>query len=299
MLTMFGLRIVLACSVVVIAFTPIAVAQTVRSRAVVDLTFDEPNGDALDSAKAGAAKDVGKLTNALPRINSPFWNQSGKKAVRLNADRKQVISIADSADVDAPTGMTFSTFYLNLIPPGDAGYRGLFAKREDGKITNYGINFGMKPDNLQLYINDGKGYKLAFYSPKVVIPYRQMVHLTVTMSVGDAPAPDADADKDDVLLRLFLNGKMIKPKNATHGNDFWASDIDVKQLTNNVPLTIGSSFGESELISALYDEVQFFNVALSPEDVGKLFVEVAGPNAATLASQQNAQVSQQASITSV
>jgi hypothetical protein len=296
---MSGIRVVLALHLVIASFAQVSIAQSVRSRAVVDLTFDEPNGDAQDAANAGAVKDVAKLTNALPRINSPFWNQRGNKAVRLDANRKQVISIADSPDVDATTGMTFSTFFLNLVPPGDAGYRGLFAKRDEGKVTNYGINFGMKPDNLQLYINDGTGYKLAFYSPKVVIPYRQMVHLTLTMSVGDAPAPDTDTDKDDVLLRLFLNGKLIKPRNATHGNDFWASDVKVSQLTNNVPLTIGSSFGENELVSGLYDEILFFGAALSPQDVAKLFVEVAGPNGAALAKHQTAPVSQQASISAV
>src|SRR5262245_53742622 len=58
---------------------------SIRSQAVVNFSFDEASGYALDSATAGAAKDVGSLQNGALRVKSPFWGQSGRQAVILDA----------------------------------------------------------------------------------------------------------------------------------------------------------------------------------------------------------------------
>src|SRR6266446_3173519 len=70
----------------------------VRSQAVVNLSFDEASGDALDSATAGATKDNGALQNGILRVRSPFWGQSGRQAVVLDAAARQFVQVADTPD---------------------------------------------------------------------------------------------------------------------------------------------------------------------------------------------------------
>ena len=45
-------------------------AAPVRSQAVVNLSFDEAAGDALDTAGAGAVKDIGTLQNGAQRVRN-------------------------------------------------------------------------------------------------------------------------------------------------------------------------------------------------------------------------------------
>lgn len=257
---------------------------TVRSQAVVNLTFDEPSGDAQDSATAGAAKDTGVLVNAPARIRSPFWNQTGKQALVLDAGAKQFVQIADSADVDRPDAVTVSLLYVNLHPKTDGGFHGLFAKRDDTntKISNYGINYVGQSDVFQVYVNDGTGYKVANFSTEAAVGFRRPAFITTVFQVGDAPAPDADEDKDDVLVRFFVNGRQITPKSATGGqlagSDAWLTDVKVATLVNDAPLTVGSSMPTIEYTNCVLDEFSLFAKALSNEEVAKLFVEVAGPN---------------------
>lgn len=256
---------------------------TVRSRAVVNYTFDEETGPAIDSATSGQAPNVGTLTNNLPRVPSPFWNQRGKRALQLTAAQQQCVEIADAADVDCPAGATIALFAVNLQSPNDGAYHGLFAKRgvQDGKtLTNYGINFVTQADNLQVYFNDGTGYRVANYSTKEALPYRKLVYLTATFHVGDAPGNDADADADDVRLQLFVNGKPLTPKAVTNGfvqgTEAWSVDVQVANLVNNLPVTIGRSEAVGEYFDGVVDEFSLFQQALSAEDVLRLFKEVAG-----------------------
>ena len=259
---------------------------TVRSQAVVNLTFDEATGDALDSATVGAAKDNAALVNGATRVKSPFWGQSGKQAVVLDAAAKQFLQIADSPDVDRPDAVSFSMLVVNLHPASDTAYRGLAAKRDDAKqITNYGINYANNTDTFQLYLNDGAGFKTATYSVNAAVGHRKPVFITAVFQVGDAPAPDADEDKDDVLIRFYANGQPVKPKGATGGvvieNDVWLTDVKVANLVNDAPLTIGASAPALEFTSCVIDEFSLFAKALSHEEAARLFVEVAGPNVAT------------------
>jgi hypothetical protein len=254
----------------------------VRSQAVVNLTFDEESDDALDTATVGAAKDNGKFVSGAGRVNSPFPKQSGKRAVVLDADSRQFIQIPDSPDLDRPDAVTFSLFFVNLQPANDTAYHGIVAKRDEARqITNYGINYSQNGDVLQLYINTGSGYKSAVYSLNGAVGRRRPVFITASLQVGDAPAPDADEDQDDLLLRFYINGQPVKPKAANGGtiveNDVWLTDVNGTQLLNDVPLTIGASNAAIEHTSCLVDEFSLFARALSPADVMKLFNEVAGP----------------------
>lgn len=264
----------------------------VRSQAVVDLTFDAPTGDALDSAAAGKQPDKVSLVNGARRVTSPFWNQPGKGALLLDAEKKQFVQIADSPDVDRPDALTFSLFYLNLHELNDAAFHGIVAKRSAANpaVTNYGINFRPQSDAFQLYVNDGSGFRVVVYSVKEVIGYRRRVFLTATFEVGDAPAPDNDTDKDDVLVRLFVNGSQVKPANvnqgAVSGNDAWLTDVKVAGLLNDAPLTLGASTPASEFASGLIDEFLLFDKALPPDQVRALFLEVAGNNADELAQKE-------------
>lgn len=262
-----------------------ATAQGIRSQAVVDLTFDEASGDALDSAAAGAAKDNGLLVNGPFRVKSPFWGQSGKRALLLDTTTRQYVQIADSADLDRPEAVSISLLFVNLHPANDGAFHGIFGKRDDAatKITNYGLNYAPQNDAFQVYLNDGSGFKAAVFSVQGAVGYRRPVFLTAVFQVGDAPAPDADEDKDDVLIRLYANGKALTPKSASGGivvgSDGWLTDVKTTNLVNDVPLTIGASSPGLETTGAVIDEFSLFPRALAAEEAAALFDEVAGPGA--------------------
>ena len=171
--------------------------EAIRPKAVVNYSFDEESGPAKETATVGQVADDGKLVNDPLRVASPFWNQSGKKAIQLDAARQQYIEIADSADVDCPSAASFGLFVVNLTEATDSGYHGLVAKRglDNGKAsTNYGINFQMQADNFQVYIHDGTNYKVVTYSAKEALPFRKLVYVTATFEVADAPKQDDDTD---------------------------------------------------------------------------------------------------------
>jgi hypothetical protein len=136
-------------------------------------------------------------------------------------------------------------------------------------------------------VNDVRGFHIANYSARTVIGARRLVHLTATLEVGDAPAPDADTDRDDLLVRLFVNGEPARPKSVTggfvHGSDAWLTNLNVAGLLNDAPLTLGSSTPKTEYTSGLIDEFLLFSRALSPAEAHRLFLEVAGPNGPQLA----------------
>ncbi len=267
--------------------SPLA-AQTIRSQAVIDLPLDS-NTKLTDVSKAGKHSDVASIKGTRPQlISSPFWNQKGK-ALILDAGGKQYIDVPDSPDTDQPKAVTVSTFFVNLLPLTDAGYHGVFGKRgpNNDARTNYGINFQMLGDVFQLYVHDGAGFKVAGYSAKQTIGFSKLVHLTASWEIADAPGSDADKDADDMRIRLFINGKIVKPTRSSagfvSGNDAWLVNVNAEKILNDVPLTIGSSFGDQELTTGVYDEFLLFNKALTPDEVGKLFVELAGATADQIA----------------
>lgn len=276
-----------------LATVPLAAQETVRSQATVNFTFDEDNGAAQDSATAGQSPDEGKLNNDPVRISSPFWNQTGKKALPLDAGRQQFVEAADSSDLDRPDALTFSLLFVNLHDPADAAYHGLLAKRgqADGKVlTNYGINFTQQADTFQIYLSDGSGYKTVQYSTQAAVPIRKLVFLTATYLVGDAPGADADTDADDVRIQLFVNGEPLKPKAAANGlidgNDGWITDVNPAGLVNDLPLTIGrSEAAAGEYVNGVIDEFSLFPTSLTPEQIKQLFLEVGGANVRELIAQ--------------
>ena len=294
-------RLVAVASLAIVAgnslLTPATFAQepaaeeqgAVRAMAVVNFSFDEESGPAKDSAAAGAVPDEGILTGDPARVASPFWNQTGKKAVQLDAAKMQFIEIADGADVDAAKAVSFGLLVVNLTEPTDAGYHGLVAKRgtAEGKVfANYGINFAMQADNFQLYISDGSGYRVVNYSVKEALPYRKLVYLTATFLVTDSPKQDDDTDEDDVRIMLFANGEPLIPKAVAMGyiqkDQAWLTNVNVAGLLNSFPTTIGRSETAGEYFSGVVDEFSLFDKALSPPQVKKLFLEVAGNNVTKL-----------------
>lgn len=255
----------------------------IRARSVLQFSFDEASGEATDSATVGTVKDVGQMINGASRVKSPFAGQKGKSALIVDAARKQFVQVADGADIDQGNGVSVNFYYLHLGSPEEAGYHSLFAKRVDGSGgTTYGINFTAKTDVLQVYLNDGSGFKTAHYGVKQVLGFRRPNFITVTYEIGDAPADDADTDKDDVLIRLYVNGQPQTPRAVpgvqVAGNDSWLLNLNVPGLLNDTPLTIGSSTPTIEFASGVFDEFSLIPQALTPEDAAKLFIEVAGPN---------------------
>ena len=261
----------------------------IRNQAVVRFTFEEETGPAKDLATVGQAADEGKLMNDPARVPSPFWNQTGKKALRLDPARQQYVEVADGPDVDAPQGITVAMFLVNLTEPTDATYHGMFAKRgvADGKTsTNYGINFHPQSDNFQVYIHDGAEYRVAAYSVKDAVPFRKLTYVTATFMPGDAPDQDADTDVDDIRIQYFINGEPLVPKAATrgfvNGNEAWTLDVNLAGLLNSLPLEIGRSEVAGEYLNCVIGEFMVFPRALSAEEVKKLFIESAGANVAEL-----------------
>ncbi len=280
--------------------------NTVRATAIVDFDFEEPKGNATDAAEFGQTADVGTLTNNALRVDSPFWNQSGKKAILLNATRQQHVNIPDGPDTDRPNAVTASFFFLSLHPLTDGNFHGVIAKRADAKgksVTNFGINYRPSADAFQLYLNDGSGYRTVVYSVKQAVGSRRLVHLSAIWEVGDAPGTDADKDHDDVRVQLFVNGEPLAPKSVPNGQliktEGWIQNLNIKGLLNNVPLTIGSSELAAEFTSGLFDEFLLFDRALTSEEAAKLFLEVAGPNAKTLAKQEAAPVASAAAVPTI
>ncbi len=164
------------------------------------------------------------------------------------------------------------------------------AEQNGQGVTNYGINYRSNGDVIQLYINDGSGFRTVNYSVKETINSRRRAHLTATWEAGDAPGTDADTDPDDVRVRLFVNGQSVIPKTVTTGqiigNEGWMQDINLPKLLNDVPVTLGSSTPTTEFTSAVMDEFLLFDKALTEAEAASLFLEVAGPKASELAKQE-------------
>ena len=272
-----------------------AIAQ-VRNRAVINLTFDDlPDALAAstaDSAMVGKGPDAATLSATPSRIQSAFVSGSAGYSLMLDPDRKQQLTIPNSEDTSRPDAVTVSGLFASLQPLSAASYHGLFAKRKTdaGNNTNYGINFTPASNVLQVYVNDGTGFKAAHYSVKDTIGYRRRVQLTMCMDNGDAPAADADADADDIRIRLFVNGQPAVPSAATggliEGNVAWLQDVTLAKCVSDTPLTIGSSFTDGEMTRLICDDFQVFAESLSDDDVKTLFAELAGSSAAEITAEQ-------------
>ena len=272
-----------------------ATAQ-VRDRAVVSLAFDDlPDAAAIttaDSAKVGKGPDAATLSGQPSRIQSAFVSGSGGYSLLLDPARKQQVVIPNSDDTSRPDAVSVSGLFASLQPLSTATHHGLFAKRktDPGNNTNYGINFTPASDVLQVYVNDGTGFKAAHYSVKATIGYRRRVQLTMCMDNGDAPAADADADADDIRVRLYVNGQPVTPTGATgglfEGNVAWLQDVTLAKCVSDTPLTIGSSFTDGELLRLICDDFHLFSESLTEEDVKALFAELTGPSAAEITAEQ-------------
>ena len=198
-------------------------AADVRDRAVVSLTFDDlPDATATvtgDSAKAGKLADSIALSGSPARIPSAFVPETAGFSLMLDPDRKQQLVIPSSDDTSRPDAVTISGMFASLHPLSESAYRGLFAKRKagSGDNSNYGINFKPDGDVLQVYVNDGSGYKAANYSVKATLGFRRRVHLSLAFDTADAAGVDADTDVDDIRARLFINGAVVTPTAVTGG----------------------------------------------------------------------------------
>lgn len=253
------------------------------AQAVTRFSFEEESGDAQDSATAGQVKDVGQTVNQSARVASPFWNQSGRRALQIDSNRQQYVRVDNNADISSPKGVTVSLFCVNLNDNSDAGYRGLFGKRgqQDGRdTTHYGVNYQLSSGLYQVYINDGAGYRVARYNAREALPSRRLLHITATYTVGDAPAPDADTDVDDVRIQYYINGQPLTPsfidRGFVQGTEAWAQDVNLAGLINNLPFTLGSSFPGGEFFHGVMDEVLIFDRGLNADEVNQLFLELAG-----------------------
>lgn len=289
-----ALSLTAICAAIVLLSPPRAVAGPVRDGAAVSITFDDAKPDGSFPVTAGEQEVLGRAMNGAATEASPFWAQRDRRALRLDAAAKQFVRLDDAPVLDHSEAVSLSFFFLNLHKLNEDAFHGIVAKRaDDGGRTNFGINYRPKNDALQVYVNDGGEFRVAVYSVRGVLGYRRLVHLTATFEVTDAPAavePDSQSpaqQRNDVRIRLFANGKQVKPAKVTQGtvagSDAWVLDVNPSGLPNDAPLTIGSSTPGSEYTSCLIDEFLLFARALTPDEAGELFHEVAGPNADDLA----------------
>jgi hypothetical protein len=261
--------------------------QTLRSEAAIAVSFDEPAGNAKVTGASIVEPLSATLVGKPVRVLSPFWSQGGKNALRLDAAKKQFVQLVDIPYLDRPDAVSVSLFFLSLHPPGDTAAHGILAKRSDGpRGTNYGINYVPSADVFQVYVNDGRGFRIANYSARRVVGVRRLVHLTATLQAGNAD-PKADSRRDDLLVRLYVNGEPAVPKSVTggliRGKEVWLTRLDMAGLLNDAPLTLGCSTPQSEFTSGLFDEFLLFTRALTQSEAQRLFVEMAGPDGAQLA----------------
>ncbi|MFN9719950.1 MAG: hypothetical protein ACK58L_14725 [Planctomycetota bacterium] len=271
-------------------------AADVRDRAVVSVTFDDlPSVNSAltgDSAKNGKVADVVSLTNYPTRTVSVFAPGAGY-AVMLNPVMQQQVSMAHSEDVSRGDAVSVTGFFASLHPLNESGYRALFAKRQPGapSTSNFGINYEPASDNLQLYVNDGTGYKVVHYSVKATVGFRRRVHIAVCLDHGDAPGADADPEVDDIRARLFVNGTVATPTRATgglvDGSTGWLQDVSLTKCVSDTPVTIGSSFLNGELTRLICDDIHLFAESLSEADVAALYREVAGAAADDISKEQS------------
>lgn len=271
-------------------------AAEVRDRAVVSLMFDDlPAADAktsADSAKSGKVPDVVTLTNSPARTVSAFASGAGHSLL-LNPTKLQQVSVAHSEDLNRPDAVSVTGFFASLHPLNDPVVHGVFAKRKADapNNTNFGINYIANADNFQLYVNDGNGFKVVHYSVKSTIGFRRRVHLAACFDQGDAPGADADADADDVRVRLFVNGAVATPTSASgglvDGATGWIQDVALGKCASDAPMTIGSSFANSEMTRMVCDDIHVFAEALSDADAAILFREVAGAAAEEISKEQS------------
>ncbi len=262
-------------------------AGSVRDTAIVDLTFDEKSGAAVDTAPGGQIANTGQLAGGARRVPSPFPNNTGSRALLLDASRKQLVRIPSSQDTSRPEAVTVAFLFVNLHGPADGAFHGLIAKRSGDKTgrTNYGINFQPKSDSLQLYVNDGRGFRTIKFSVKATMGTRRRIHLVASFAVGDAPGADKDTDADDLRIQLFVNGKPTAPTEKSKqtqavGAATWLLDIKPGGLVNADSLTIGASTPTTEHTTGVFDEFQLFGRELTVGESARLFTEVVGADGA-------------------
>jgi hypothetical protein len=263
--------------------------KSISAGAAVALSFDDPDRPGAVSVKGIAEPFAAKLVNGPTRVSSPFWNQRDKKALRLDATKRQSVRLVDIPYTSRPDAVTLSFFFVSLHPQSDNAPHGIVAKRSPGsRGTNYGINYVAASDIFQLYVSDGAGFRVVSYSAGKVLGPRRLVHLTATLEVDDDSATGDDLELFDVRARLFVNGERVPPQSVVgpgriHNRDAWFTKVNVAGLLNDAPVTLGCSTPESEYTSGVIDEFLLFTRALSPSDVRQLFLEVAGPRGTELA----------------
>jgi hypothetical protein len=272
--------------------TPSVIAaggKSIRAGAAVSVSFDDADRLGAVLVKGVSEPFAAKLVNGPSRVPSPFWNQTGKSALRLDATKRQSVRLADIPFTSRPDAVTLSFFFVSLHPATDSAVHGILAKRSAGaRGTNYGINYVPASDVFQLYVNDGGGFRIASYSARKVLGTRRLVHLAATLEVDeDSPAGD-DPDLYDLRARLYVNGEPVAPtaivgSGRIHRNDAWFTKVNAAGLLNDAPVTLGCSTPEMEYTSGVIDEFLLFTRALSASDIRQLFLELAGPRGPELA----------------
>lgn len=268
-------------------------AGPIRSRAVLDLTFDAP------PEATGAAAPALALVNDPARVPSPFWGQTGRHALRLASDKRQFIQIPNRPEPPRTGAVSLGFFILSLVEPSDATAHGLVALQSDSGGSSsipLSITFNPAADALWVSVDDGAQRHAAEYDFDEHFGQRKRAFLTATCEVGDSPTHDEDPDADDLLIRLYINGEPVRSRQIDQGStiqhDIWFTDFDASRLVTHLPLIIGSSTPTSEYTSGVLDEFLLFAEALTAGEVAALFAEVSGPDGVESARQEGLRIAE-------
>ncbi|MEZ6040188.1 MAG: hypothetical protein R3C20_06765 [Planctomycetaceae bacterium] len=274
-----------------------AFADDVAALATVEVNLDdakpEKGAAGQDSAVSGTSKDQIVFPQGITVLPGLFTGGLQGSAVLIDDALQQVATISSSVDLDLAEQATISGFFASLHPLSDQTMHGLIAKRQpDGKNkTNYGINFHPGNDAFQVYVNDGTGFKVAVFPFRDVLGFRRRVHLSATFATQDAPGADSDSEKDDVVIRLYVNGKPATPVRVTagfvEGTSAWLQDVQLSNCRSDTPLTVGASFVGGEYAKVICDQIRVFPVALDDAQAAGLFRESAGAEAGPILKEQS------------
>src|SRR5579859_2153303 len=92
---------------------PAAGAKSIRAGAAVSVAFDDADHPGAVLVKKIAEPFSAKLVNGPSRVPSPFWNQSGRSALRFDAAKRQSVRLVDIPYTSRPDAVTLSFFFVS------------------------------------------------------------------------------------------------------------------------------------------------------------------------------------------
>jgi len=222
-----------------------------------------PGNTTFADAQGGLSGTIAGTEGTHFQWDSPGMPAGHQQKLHFNIDggTSSSATIPDQASLDAGSAVTVSVWFNRDPVPGGTGWQGILGKR--GTTTNYGLNLNTDSNAFQWYFNDGSGFR-------VVNP-------------GWVPSPGVDRLFTGTLEQV---GSNVVSKAYLSGIPVAAGAFGETLSTaqNNVPVTLGASFGSAERFRGTVDNLKVFNSdALSPPEVRALYEQETGTRLFSLA----------------